>query len=73
MIEMIFEKDPDNPVYKDELTGILKRIEKRIHNVVEKYKVIITYNTEKYPNELACAIISTTVKLPSHPNTKNIK
>ena len=64
MIEMIFEEDPYNPIYKNELKETLTEIENRIKDLVEKHNVIITYNTEKYPNELACAIISTTVKIP---------
>jgi hypothetical protein len=63
MKQVIFEQDPYNPVYKDELTKVLQDVENRIKDLVEKHNVIITYNTEKYPNELACAIISTTYKL----------
>lgn len=62
MKQLVFEEDPYNPVYKDELTEVLQDIENRIKAVVKKHNVIITYNTEKYPDELGCAIISTTYK-----------
>lgn len=62
MMQIVYEQDPYNPIYKDELTEVLQDIENRIKALVEKYHIIITYNTGKYPDELGCAIISTTYK-----------
>ena len=64
MIQIIFEEDPYNPVYKDELEEELIKLENSIKNFSEKYNVILVFNGRKYPNELACSIKSTTVKLP---------
>lgn len=64
MVQMIYEKDPYNEVYNGELDEILQNLENSIKEVVEKHNVVLVYNGRKYPNELACAIISTTVKLP---------
>lgn len=64
MVQIIYEEDPYNPVYKDELEGELIKLENTIKEFSEKYNIILVFNGRKYPNELACLIKSTTVKLP---------
>ena len=63
MTQIVYESDPLKPVYKDELREVLTDIENRIKDIESKHNVIIAYNVPKYPNEISCAIISTTFKL----------
>jgi hypothetical protein len=63
---MIFEKDPENPVYNDEFKEELITIEDILKNFSEKHNVTLMYNGPKFPYELACIVNSETVKIPSH-------
>ena len=66
MVQVVYEKDPYNPVYNDEFKEDLISIENLLKDFSEKYNVILVYNGLKFPNELACSLASTTVKIPSH-------
>lgn len=70
MVQTIFEADPHNSIYNDEFTEDLIAIENLLKSFSEKFNILLTYlltyNSEKFPQELSCVINSDFVKIPSY-------